>query len=110
LATAIITICVVGVYSAELSTFDVMLTIGLGFVGYLLRRYEFDLAPLILAFVLGPIFERSLRQMLIVSDGKLLDAILHSWIAAVFVGLGIFILAAALLRTRRRPAALGAGA
>jgi putative tricarboxylic transport membrane protein len=39
-------------------------------VGYLCKRYEFETAPMIMAFVLGPMFEKSLRQSLISSRGS----------------------------------------
>jgi putative tricarboxylic transport membrane protein len=41
-----------------------------GITGYFLRRLEYEIAPLILAFVLGPMFELNLRQSLIISDGS----------------------------------------
>jgi putative tricarboxylic transport membrane protein len=41
----------------------------MGVLGYLARKLKFDLGPLLLAFVLGPIMERSLRQALLMSDG-----------------------------------------
>ncbi len=42
-----------------------------GIVGYFMKKFEFDAAPLMLAYVLGPMLERSLRQSLILSDGDL---------------------------------------
>jgi putative tricarboxylic transport membrane protein len=42
-----------------------------GVVGYLMRKFEYDAAPLLLAYVLGPMLERSLRQALIISDGSI---------------------------------------
>ena len=47
----------------------VALAVFFGFLGYFLRRMDFDLGLLILAYVLGPILERSLRQALTISDG-----------------------------------------
>jgi putative tricarboxylic transport membrane protein len=41
----------------------------LGIVGYVLRKLEYDPAPLVLAFVVGPILERTLRQSLLISGG-----------------------------------------
>jgi putative tricarboxylic transport membrane protein len=41
-----------------------------GLVGYLMRKFEYDAAPLILAYVLGPMMESSLRQALIYSNGS----------------------------------------
>ena len=50
---------------------DVMIMICFGLVGYMMKKFEFDAAPLMLAYVLGPMLERSLRQSLILSDGSL---------------------------------------
>jgi putative tricarboxylic transport membrane protein len=50
---------------------DVWIMIGFGILGYLLRRYGVEAAPLVLALVLGPMLETSLRQSLIMSRGDL---------------------------------------
>ena len=69
-----------------------------------LRRGGFDLGPLVLAYVLGPTFERSLRQGLLISDGEL-GILLERPIALGFVLAAIATLAAAvLLRNRARVA------
>jgi putative tricarboxylic transport membrane protein len=64
-------ICFVGAFSVGQNHMDVLLMIFFGIMGYLMKKFEFDAAPLILAFVLGPMLERSLRQSLILSDGSL---------------------------------------
>lgn len=92
LATMILVVCVIGVYSTNLSTFDIALTVAFGFVGYGLRRGHFDLSPLILAFVLGPTFERSLRQLLLITDGDLIGGIWERPIALALVALGLALL------------------
>jgi putative tricarboxylic transport membrane protein len=61
---------IIGSYSVNNSLFDVCLTIFFGAVGYLLRKFNFEAAPLIMAFVLGPILEESFRQSLIISRGS----------------------------------------
>lgn len=53
------------------SVFDVIAMVVLGFVGYILRKYEFEEAPLILAYILGPMLETNFRQTLIISNGNL---------------------------------------
>ena len=60
---------IIGSYSVNNSLFDVSLTIFFGVVGYLLRKFDFEAAPLIMAFILGPILEGSFRQSLIISRG-----------------------------------------
>ena len=63
----ILLLCVIGTYSANLNIFDVWVMIGFGALGYLLRKQNYELSPFILALVLGPLFEQSLRQALIMS-------------------------------------------
>ncbi len=70
LSPLILLLCIIGVYSSGEQT-AVLLAVLFGFIGYFLRRHDFDLGLLILAFVLGPIFERSLRQALTISGGDL---------------------------------------
>jgi len=63
----ILLLCTVGTYSTNLNVFDVWMMVGFGLLGYLLRKRDYELAPFILALVLGPLFEQSLRQSLILS-------------------------------------------
>ena len=66
----IILFCIIGAFSVNNSVFDVGALFFFGFLGYVLRRLNFDLAPLILGFILGPIMETSARQALIMSAGQ----------------------------------------
>jgi putative tricarboxylic transport membrane protein len=61
--------CVVGAYADNNSFFDVGVMILFGVLGYLLKKFDYEPAPLILAFVLGPILEKSMRQSLKISGG-----------------------------------------
>jgi putative tricarboxylic transport membrane protein len=63
----ILLLCVVGTYSTNLNIFDVWVMIVFGVLGYFLRKGDYELAPFILALILGPLFEQSLRQSLILS-------------------------------------------
>ncbi len=63
----ILLLCVIGIYSTKMNIFDLGVMIGFGLMGYLLRKWDYELAPFILALVLGPLFEQSLRQSLILS-------------------------------------------
>jgi putative tricarboxylic transport membrane protein len=71
LAPLIIVFCVIGAYSLSNSVVEVLLMIGFGIGGYLMRKVDLDPAPLILAFVLGDILESSLRQAVLVGRGTL---------------------------------------
>jgi putative tricarboxylic transport membrane protein len=66
----IILFCLVGAYSVENTRSDVVLMLFFGCLGYLMRKYEYEGAPLVLAYILGPILENSLRQSLILSHGS----------------------------------------
>jgi putative tricarboxylic transport membrane protein len=69
LAPIICVVCLLGVYSFQSSFFDVGVMIIFGVIGYFMRKLDFESGPLILAFVLGPIFEISVRQSLRLSQG-----------------------------------------
>ncbi len=66
----ILLFCIIGSYSLKSSVFDVILMFIFGIVGYLFRKYDYEAAPLLLAFVLGPMFESNLRQSLTLSKGS----------------------------------------
>jgi putative tricarboxylic transport membrane protein len=66
----IIMFCIVGVYEVSHSIIDVWIMLIMGVIGYLLRKFQFDPAPLVLGLVIAPIFEQSLRQSLIMSNGN----------------------------------------
>jgi putative tricarboxylic transport membrane protein len=65
----IVMFCVIGVYEVNNSIVDVWIMLIMGVLGYGLRKFEFDPAPLVLGLVIAPIFEQSLRQSLIMSNG-----------------------------------------
>jgi putative tricarboxylic transport membrane protein len=64
----ILIVSIVGVYSVRNSLFDVVLLAVFGLVGYIMRKADVPAAPLVLAFVLGPLAERAVRQALIISQ------------------------------------------
>ena len=57
-------ICLTGVVSHANNVEDAWLMLGFGALGWLMKRYDWSAAPMILGLVLGPIFENSLRQSL----------------------------------------------
>jgi putative tricarboxylic transport membrane protein len=61
--------CVIGAYGVNNNPFDIFIMLGFGVFGYYAERFGYSLAPLVLAFVLGPLMEESLRQSLIISEG-----------------------------------------
>ena len=81
----IIMFCVIGVYEVNHSIVDVWIMLIMGVVGYALKKFGFDPAPLVLGLVIAPIFEMSLRQSLIMSNGNWL-IFLQRPIAATLIG------------------------
>lgn len=69
LAPVIYILCLVGGYAPTQTMHDVWLMFVFGIVGYLLRKLNYPVAPAVLAIVLGPLAERSLRQSLLASQG-----------------------------------------
>ena len=65
----ILMFCIVGVFASGNAVFDVFVMIGTGVLGYLMRKFGYEAAPLVLAFVLGPMLENNLRKSLILSEG-----------------------------------------
>lgn len=68
----ILLFCIIGSYSINNSLFDVLIMTISGIAGYLFRKFQYECAPLILAFILGPLFEMNLRQSLLYSEGSFL--------------------------------------
>ena len=66
----IIMFCIIGVYEVSHSIVDVWIMLIMGVFGYALRKFAFDPAPLVLGLVIAPLFEQSLRQSLIMSNGN----------------------------------------
>jgi putative tricarboxylic transport membrane protein len=72
LAPVIVVLCFVGAFAIQNSILDVWLVLIFGIIGFILRRLDYPLAPLVVALVLGAPTEQTLRQSLIMSDGSML--------------------------------------
>jgi len=66
----IVLFCLLGAYSINNSVFDIGVMLLFGVLGYLLNKFDYEAAPLILGFVLGPMFEVNLRRSLLMSQGS----------------------------------------
>ena len=71
IAPLILVLCAIGAYTVHNSTFDVMLMLVFGVLGYILKKCDYPLAPLVLAIVLGDKAEEAFRQSLLGSQGSL---------------------------------------
>ena len=87
----IITFCCIGVYSVNNNVFDVYAMAMFGVVGYALIKLDFEPAPLLLGFVLGPMMEENLRRAMLISRGDPSVFVTHP------LSLVLLLIAAALL-------------
>ncbi|MBN9580201.1 MAG: tripartite tricarboxylate transporter permease, partial [Afipia sp.] len=92
---------IVGVYCSSNNVFDVYVMIGFGAIGYLMRKFGYEPAPLVLAFVLGPLLENNLRKSLILSQGDLMTFVERP-ISAICLAVAAVLLIAPLLPALRR--------
>ena len=65
----ILLFCIIGVYSEAGNVWDIVVMLAFGVIGLLMKKYRYEAAPLVLAFVLGRMAEESLRQSLLLSRG-----------------------------------------
>jgi putative tricarboxylic transport membrane protein len=97
----ILLFCLIGAYSVNNSTFDVTVMILFGAAGYVMRKFGFEAAPLVLGFVLGPLLEQNLRQALLISGGSFMTFVTHP-ISAVTLGLACLLLLSNLIPFMRK--------
>src|SRR4030081_2058960 len=71
IAPIILVVCAIGAYTVHNSTFDVVMMLVFGVVGYFLKKTDYPLAPMVLAIVLGDKAEEAFRQSLLGSGGSL---------------------------------------
>ncbi|MXX16548.1 MAG: tripartite tricarboxylate transporter permease, partial [Gammaproteobacteria bacterium] len=110
LAPIIYILCVVGGYAPTQTMHDVWLMLLFGVVGYLLRKLNYPVAPAVLAIVLGPLAERSLRQSLLGSHGDV-TVFLTRPISATCILIALALICYPVIQklTRRRRRNLGMG-
>lgn len=104
---AILVFCGVGVFSLNNTEFDIYLMALFGFLGYVFVKLDCEPAPMLLAFILGPMMEEYLRRALLLSRGDPM-IFLDRPISATLLGLGVVAIIAASLPalTRKREEAL----
>jgi putative tricarboxylic transport membrane protein len=91
IAPVIVMICAIGAYTVNNSFFDVSAMLAFGVVGYVFKKLNYPLAPLVLALVLGGLAESSFRQSMLLSDGSLSIFWSNALVAGI-VGLAILML------------------
>ena len=84
----ILLFCLVGAYTINNSLIEVGLVVFFGFIGFLMYKFDYEPALLLLAVVMSPILEESLRRTLALSGGNV-SIFLHHPIAIIFMGVSI---------------------
>jgi len=79
----------IGVYAINGTSFDLLLVVGIGVLGYFLRKMNVPMAPMVLGVVLGNMMEQNLRRALSITNGEIgilfeSKVSIALWIAAVF--------------------------
>jgi putative tricarboxylic transport membrane protein len=108
IAPIILVFCAIGAYTVHNSTFDVVLMLVFGVVGYVLKKCNYPLAPMVLAIVLGDKAEEAFRQSLLASQGSLgifvSNPLVSSIMALGLIALFWPLISNAMTRLRPRPA------
>jgi putative tricarboxylic transport membrane protein len=67
----VLVLCVIGAYAVSNSVYDVWVMLAFGVLGFFMRRFEFEPAPVVLGLVLGRMLENSLRQSMVILEGNI---------------------------------------
>ncbi len=102
LSPLILLFCIVGAYSLNSSVWDIAIMIFFGVLGHVMKKGGFEGAPMILALVIGHMFENAFRQSLLLGDGSFL-IFFRRPIAALLIVLSIVLIFTAAFRKRRLP-------
>lgn len=97
----ILVFCCIGVYSLNTSTFEIMLAIGFGLFGYWLYKHDFEAAPLLLGFILGPMMEENLRKAVSLARGDIIEIVTRPLTGFLLASAAILLLVAILPAVRK---------
>lgn len=101
-------LCIIGTFAVNLSMFDVYVAVALGFIGYCMRKYEYPVAPALIAIILGPLAEANYCRALMLSHGSYL-IFFKSWIFDVFLLMSIVSFTFAFIQRKQLARMMGAG-
>jgi putative tricarboxylic transport membrane protein len=101
LTPLIVAVCAIGAYSVHSSMIDIWYMLVFGVIGYVFKKLDYPLAPLVLALVLGDLAENALRQSLIMSQGSLAIFVTRP-IAGGITAVALFFFALPLISSWRR--------
>jgi putative tricarboxylic transport membrane protein len=91
IAALILVVCAVGAFTVHNAAFDIVLMLIFGVIGYVLKKLDYPLAPLVLALVLGDRTEQAFRQSLLISEGSL-SVFVANPLVSTLMGLGLVLL------------------
>ncbi len=91
IAPLILIACAIGAYTVNTAMFDVVLMLVFGLIGYVMKKLDYPLAPMVLALVLGNRTEQAFRQSLLLSEGSL-SVFFHGWLSATIMTAGLVLL------------------
>jgi putative tricarboxylic transport membrane protein len=101
LSSLILLFCIIGSYTINNNIDDGIVMVIFGLVGYLMKKFNYEAAPLILSLVLGPMMENALRRSLLISEGGLKVFFVRP-ISAIFLLSALFILFSPLFLKKKR--------
>lgn len=93
----LVVLCVIGAYAIKYNTFNAAAMVVIGVIGYLLKKLDFPLTPMVIGLVLGNLCESNMRRALLLSRGNWLT-FFQSPIACVFLALAVFMLFFLMIR------------
>ncbi|MGQ0665079.1 MAG: tripartite tricarboxylate transporter permease [Pseudomonadota bacterium] len=91
IAPIILVVCAVGAYTVNNATLDIAFMLAFGVVGYVFKKLDYPLAPLVLALVLGDMAESAFRQSMLMSQGSL-TIFWSGWLVGIIFGLGVVLM------------------
>lgn len=97
----ILLFCLIGVYTVNNNSYEILVMLVFGVVGYITRKTGFDIAPFCFAIIIGPIMETALRRSLLLSHGSF-DIFISRPISAVLICVSVALLLSPLLPKARK--------
>jgi putative tricarboxylic transport membrane protein len=88
IAPVIVVICAIGAYTVKNNMLDVWMIVAFGMMGYVFKKLDYPLAPMVLALVLGDAAESSFRQAMLISQGDL-TVFFSNWLVGGLTGLAL---------------------
>jgi putative tricarboxylic transport membrane protein len=101
LATLVLLLCLVGAFSLSNSFLDLWVLVIFGVFGYALRKLRVDPSPMVVALVLGPMMEKTLRQALFLTRGSVVDLVARPLSATILILAAAALFAPPLVRLVR---------